>query len=115
MTSDNACALDGKKCVPCEGGVSALPAQEIEHLLSHVPGWSLTSDGKAIHRRFAFKNFRQALAFVNRIGEIAESEGHHPDVLFGWGYAEVILTTHAIDNLHQNDFIVASKINGLDI
>ena len=113
MTDNHACALDKQKCIPCEGGVQPLDAHEIAHLLSHIPGWALTGDSKALHRRFQFKNFKQALAFVNKIGEIAESEGHHPDILFGWGYVECILTTHAIDNLHQNDFIVANKINGL--
>ncbi len=78
-----------------------------------VPGWELANDGKAIKRRFTFKNFAQALDFVNKAGEIAESEGHHPDISFGWGYADIMLWTHAIGGLHENDFIVASKINAL--
>ncbi len=113
MTDTNACALDQKQCVPCHEGAAALPAEEVQHLLSHTEGWGLTADSKAIHRRFTFKNFKQALVFVNKVGEVAEAEGHHPDILFGWGYVEIILTTHAIDNLHENDFIVASKINAI--
>ncbi|MDE3016335.1 MAG: 4a-hydroxytetrahydrobiopterin dehydratase [Pseudomonadota bacterium] len=105
--------LDKKKCVPCEGGLSPLTARQAEAMLKEAPGWELVRDGKAIRRRFDFKNFKQALALVNQVGEIAESEGHHPDISFGWGYAEFLLWTHAIGGLHENDFIVASKINRL--
>ena len=108
-----ACTLEGKKCVPCEGGVSALSPEKVAALLNDIPGWGLMAGDKAIHRRFTFKNFKQALAFTNKVGEIAESEGHHPDILLGWGYVECILTTHAIGNLHENDFIIANKINKL--
>lgn len=105
--------LEGKKCVPCEGGLTPLDAQEAEKLLAEVPGWKIIDGGKAIRRRFHFMDFAAALAFVNRVGDVAEGEGHHPDILFGWGYAECTLLTHAIDGLHENDFIVARKINGL--
>ena len=111
MTSTNACSLDGKKCVPCEGGVTALSQADAKRLLTEVDGWEFAKEGKAISRRFKFKNFKQAIAFVNKVGDIAESEGHHPDITFGWGYAEILLWTHAIGGLHENDFIVASKIN----
>lgn len=102
-----------KKCVPCEGGVTPLTEAEIKKMLPDVPGWELANGGKAIKRRFEFKDFVSALAFVNQVGDIAEEEGHHPDITFGWGYAECLLWTHAIGGLHENDFIVASKINSL--
>ena len=111
MADTASCALDGKKCVPCEGGGAPLSFAEAKALLVDIPGWAIGSDGKSIHRRFTFKNFKQALTFTNKVGEIAELEGHHPDILLGWGYVECILTTHAINNLHENDFIVARKIN----
>ena len=106
--------LSQKKCVPCEGGLSPLSRAEAEKMLKEIPGWEIASDGKSIKRRFTFKNFKQALAMVNKAGDIAEAEGHHPDITFGWGYAEFKLWTHAIGGLHENDFIMASKINGLN-
>jgi 4a-hydroxytetrahydrobiopterin dehydratase len=105
--------LAQKKCVACEGGLKPLAADAAKKLLKEVPGWALADGGKMIKRRFKFKDFAAALAFVNKVGVIAESEGHHPDISFGWGYAECSLWTHAIGGLHENDFIVASKINGL--
>ena len=109
----SSCDLTQKKCVPCEGGLSPLSADQAKALLKDVPGWELTNGGKAIKRRFTFKDFQSALDFVNKAGEIAEAEGHHPDITFGWGYAECMLWTHAIGGLHENDFIMASKINNL--
>lgn len=103
--------LEQKKCVPCEGGLSPLDLKQADAMLKEVPGWALAREGKAIQRQYKFKNFKQSLAFVNKVGEIAESEGHHPDISFGWGYADILLWTHAIGGLHENDFIVASKIN----
>lgn len=108
-----ACSLIQKKCVPCEGGLSPLSLIEAQKLLKDIPGWELANENKAIRRRFTFKDFAQSIAFVNKVGEIAESEGHHPDITFGWGYADIMLWTHAIGGLHENDFIVASKINAL--
>jgi len=107
------CGLADKKCVPCEGGVTALTEAEATRMLADLAGWEFAKEGKAIIRRFKFKNFKSAMAFVNKVGEIAESEGHHPDITFGWGYAEILLQTHAIGGLHENDFIVASKVNAL--
>lgn len=107
------CGLTQKKCVPCEGGLEPLAPDAAKSMLKEVPGWELTNNGHAIKRRFTFKNFAAALDFVNKVGAIAESEGHHPDISFGWGYAECLLWTHAIGGLHENDFIVASKINAL--
>jgi 4a-hydroxytetrahydrobiopterin dehydratase len=102
-----------KTCVPCRGGVPPLDRSEAERYLAEAPGWTLQDDGKRIERKFQFKNFEQALAFVNRVGELAEEEGHHPDLTFGWGYATVSLHTHKIKGLHENDFIMAAKINRL--
>lgn len=107
------CSLDNKKCVPCEGGVTKLTPAEAKSMLAQVPGWDMTGDGTAIWRKFTFHDFAAALAFTNKVGAIAESEGHHPDLKLGWGYVECMLFTHAIGGLHENDFIIASKINAL--
>lgn len=103
--------LAQKKCIPCGKSAAPLTADEIKALLAQVPGWELTVDGKSIHRRFTFPNFITALAFVTKVGGIAEMENHHPDMTLGWGYAGCKLWTHAIGGLHENDFIMASKIN----
>jgi 4a-hydroxytetrahydrobiopterin dehydratase len=105
--------LAGKTCVPCRGGVPPLSQDEATRYLQEAPGWSLLDDGKRIERKFTFKNFEEALAFVNRVGALAEDEGHHPDITFGWGYATISLYTHKIKGLHENDFIMAAKINRL--
>jgi 4a-hydroxytetrahydrobiopterin dehydratase len=105
--------LAEKVCVPCRGGVPALSEAEAGDLLANVPEWRLMDGVKRIERTFRFPSFAEALAFVNRIGEIAETEGHHPDITFGWGYATVSLFTHKIKGLHENDFIVAAKIDRL--
>ena len=78
----------------------------------HVPDWTL-KDNHEISRRFKFKNFAEALCFVNLVGMLAESEGHHPDISFGWGYVTITLFTHAVDCLSENDFIMAAKIDRL--
>ena len=105
-------SLTAKQCVPCRGGVPPLDRAQADAYLKEVPGWSLPDDTR-IQRRYTFKDFVEALAFVNRVGELAEREGHHPDILFGWGYCEVTLYTHKINGLHENDFIMAAKINEL--
>ena len=105
--------LAGKTCVPCRGGVPPMPKAEAEGYLREAPGWTLIDDGKRIEREFKHKDFKAALAFVNQVGAIAEDEGHHPDITFGWGYAKVSLYTHKIKGLHENDFIMAAKINRL--
>jgi 4a-hydroxytetrahydrobiopterin dehydratase len=102
-----------KTCVPCRGGLPPLAGTEAERYLREAPGWALIDDGKRIERKFTFKNFEEALAFVNRVGSLAEDEGHHPDITFGWGYATISLYTHKIKGLHENDFIMAAKINRL--
>lgn len=105
--------LTQKKCVPCQPGTEPMNEDQVRTMLKQVPGWELAIDGRAIKRRFNFKDFVSALAFVAKVGEVAESEGHHPDILLGWGYAEFVLWTHTIIGLHENDFIMASKINQL--
>ncbi len=105
--------LTEKSCVPCKGGVPALSAEEAKHYLDETPNWALDGAASRIERRFAFGNFVEALDFVNRLGALAENEGHHPDISFGWGYCNVVLYTHKIRGLHENDFIMAAKIDCL--
>ena len=105
--------LTTKVCVPCQGGIPPLAEAEAEGFLEQTPGWELTKGARRIERKFSFDNFAQTLEFVNRVGELAEVEGHHPDIAFGWGYCDITLYTHKIDGLHENDFILAAKINGL--
>ena len=102
-----------KRCVPCRGGIPPLPREDAEQLLAETPGWSLDDTATAIERTFRFPDFAAALAFVNRVGELAEAEGHHPDVTFGWGYCRVLFQTHKIKGLHENDFVMAAKVNRL--
>jgi 4a-hydroxytetrahydrobiopterin dehydratase len=103
--------LAQKKCVACEGDAQPLNKIEAEVLLKQVNDWQLSSDAKTISKQFTFKNFADAMAFANQVGEIAESEGHHPDLSIGWGRVDIELTTHAINGLSENDFIVAAKID----
>ena len=102
-----------KTCTPCRGGVPPLTQQEAETLLAEAPKWALKDEAHRIERTFRFENFREALSFVRKVGELAEAEGHHPDISFGWGYATVSLRTKKIKGLHENDFIMAAKIDGL--
>lgn len=103
--------LHNKKCVPCEGGTKPFDKKETDKYLSIVSGWS-TEDNLKITKHFKFKNFKEALSFVNYVGEIAESENHHPNIyLYGWNKVRITLTTHAIAGLSINDFILASKID----
>lgn len=107
--------LTARHCVPCEGGVPPLSREEAERLVAEVPGWSLPPDGKSIERAWRRKDFRAAFAFAQRVGELAEAEGHHPDLhLTGCRNLRVALTTHAIGGLSDNDFILAAKINQLE-
>jgi 4a-hydroxytetrahydrobiopterin dehydratase len=105
--------LAGKTCTPCRGGVPPLERAEAERYLEEAPGWALQDGGTRIERRYKLKNFKEALDLVNRIGALAEEEGHHPDITFGWGHVTVSLHTHKIKGLHENDFIMAAKINRL--
>jgi 4a-hydroxytetrahydrobiopterin dehydratase len=106
-------ALASKTCTPCRGGVPPLARPEAERLLAETPGWTLDPGATAIERTFRFRDFASAFAFVGRVAELAEAEGHHPDVAFGWGYCRLTFRTHAIRGLHENDFVMAAKVNGL--
>ena len=106
--------LLNKKCVPCEGGVTAFDISEIHKYQKKVDGWSVLQNEKKIfflEKKFTFKNFLESQKFVNEVGRISEEEGHHPDILFGWGYAKITISTHAIEGLSENDFILATKID----
>lgn len=105
--------LADKICTPCRGGVPPLTREEAQHYLDRVPGWELPDDARLIRRTCRFANFREALAFARDVGELAEAEGHHPDVCFGWGYVAVSLRARKIKGLHENDFIMAAKIDRL--
>ena len=106
--------LTEKKCMPCEGGVLPFDISEIHKYQKKVDGWSITKGEEEIFfilKKFKFDNFLKSQEFVNEVGKISEEEGHHPDILFGWGYAEIKVTTHAIKGLSENDFILAAKID----
>ncbi len=108
--------LINKKCVPCEGGVIPFDISEIHKYQKKVDGWSLQKNEKEVfflEKDFKFKNFLDSQKFINNVGTISETEGHHPDILFGWGYAKIKITTHAINGLSENDFILAAKIDKL--
>lgn len=105
--------LAGKTCIPCRGGVPPLTAAEAENFRKQTPKWEVTDGATWLRRAFKFRNFAEALDFVNRVGALAEAESHHPDIALGWGYADVSLQTHKIKGLHENDFIMAAKIDRL--
>lgn len=105
--------LADRTCTPCRGGVPPLEPEAAKRLLAGVPGWELSDDAHKIQRGFRFANFKEALAFVDHVGALAEAEGHHPDIAFGWGHATVSLQTKKIKGLHENDFILAAKIDQL--
>ena len=108
--------LINKKCTSCEGGLIPFDISEIHKYQKKVDGWQISKDGKKIfflNKKFKFKNFLDSQNFINKVAEITENEGHHPDILFGWGYAEIKITTHAIEGLSENDFILAAKIDQL--
>jgi len=102
-----------KTCTPCRGGIPPLTRQEATSYMSQTPGWDLSEQAHLIRRTFKFADFREALGFVAEVGGLAEAERHHPEICFGWGYASVTLQTRKIKGLHENDFIMAAKINRL--
>ncbi len=107
-------SLAQKTCTPCQGGIPPLNKQEAEHYRAKsTPEWALVEDGRMIERQFTFKNYVEAEQFVLAVGKLAEEENHHPDISFGWGYATIRIQTHKIDGLHENDFILAAKIDGI--
>jgi|TARA_B110000438_G_scaffold255998_1_gene263171 4a-hydroxytetrahydrobiopterin dehydratase len=106
--------LTEKKCVPCEGNLPPLDYKEIHKYLKKVNGWEVKKNKKNIffiEKKFNFKNFIESKNFINLVSDISESEKHHPDITFGWGFANIQITTHAIEGLSENDFILAAKID----
>jgi 4a-hydroxytetrahydrobiopterin dehydratase len=104
-------ALAEKSCTPCKGGIPPLTAAEAEDYRRQAPEWTLHEDATRIDRTYRFRNFADAFAFVRQAAELAETEAHHPDIAFGWGYATVSLRTKKIKGLHENDFIMAVKLD----
>jgi 4a-hydroxytetrahydrobiopterin dehydratase len=102
--------LADKKCVPCRGGVPALKGETLEALHQSVPSWTVVNQHH-LTREYKFPDFAEALKFVNRVGALAEEQGHHPDILLAWGKAGITLWTHKIDGLTESDFIMAAKID----
>jgi 4a-hydroxytetrahydrobiopterin dehydratase len=109
-TPDDACDLADKACVPCRGGVPPLLAEDVARLLERIDGWD-APENHHLTKTWKFPDFAGALAFVNRIGALAEEQGHHPDVWLTWGRVRVDLWTHKIDGLTESDFILAAKID----
>ena len=106
--------LDKKNCIPCRGGVPPFDVSEIHKYLKKVDGWDVSENTNKVYfleKKFKFKNFLSSQRFVNLVGDISEKESHHPDIIFGWGYAIIKVYTHAINGLSENDFILASKID----
>jgi 4a-hydroxytetrahydrobiopterin dehydratase len=108
--------LTSKHCLPCEGGVPALSPEKVHDYLTALPGWKLTPDGMRIRRDWRVKDFVTALDFFQRVGQLAETEDHHPDLhLVGYRNAAIEIWTHALNGLSENDFILASKIDTLPV
>jgi len=109
--------LHKKNCIPCKGGVLPFDIENIHNYLKKVDGWNVNQDKDGIYfleKNFSFKNFLESQKFVNEVGNLAEKEGHHPDIMFGWGYAKVKIFTHKIKGLVESDFILAAKIDKID-
>ena len=104
--------LAARQCVPCRGGVPPMKGAEIRAMLDELTGWEVVGEHH-LRKAYKFENFRQTLDFVNSIGELAEGQGHHPEICFGWGNAEITIWTHKIDGLTESDFILAAKIDKL--
>lgn len=104
--------LANRECVPCRGGVPPLNNDEIKKFLSQISGWEAVNDHH-LRKSYKFKDFAEAQAFVDRVGNLSEQQGHHPDICFGWGYAEITIWTHKIDGLTESDFVLAAKIDRL--
>jgi 4a-hydroxytetrahydrobiopterin dehydratase len=101
------------QCTACQGGVEPLKGEAIEGLLEQLSeGWQVIEEHH-LEKEYKFKDFRQALEFVNKVGELAESQGHHPDIYLAWGKVKLTLWTHKIKGLHENDFILAAKADKL--
>jgi len=106
--------LADKQCVPCRGGVPPLKGAELDRLHESIPDWKIVNEHH-LQREYRFPDFKRALAFVNRVGVVAEEQGHHPDILLTWGKAEITLWTHSVNGLTESDFIMAAKIDRLSM
>ncbi|MBI3890940.1 MAG: 4a-hydroxytetrahydrobiopterin dehydratase [Candidatus Wallbacteria bacterium] len=105
--------LASAKCVPCHGGVPALGEAAVRELALQTPGWDVGVVPSRLSRTFGFKDFVEAMAFVNRVAAVAEEQGHHPDIEIHWNQVKLVLWTHSIGGLHENDFVVAARISRL--
>ena len=108
--------LIDKMCVPCEGGVLPFDLSEIHKYQKKVDGWDIKKNEKKkyfLEKNFKFINFMNSQNFIDKVGKISEIENHHPDISFGWGYAKIVISTHAIEGLSENDFILAAKIDNI--
>lgn len=104
-------SLSADRCVPCRGGVPPLEGEELRELADELGGGWRVVDGHHLEKEFTFADFAQALSFTNRVGAIAEEEGHHPDIYLAWGKVRVTIWTHKIDGLTRSDFVLAAKID----
>ena len=111
MTFLHAEELLRKRCKPCEGGTQPLEPKQVQAFLASVPGWSLADDGKSIRREYKFKNFKEVIAFFNKMAQISEEENHHPELKIGYNRVVAELSTHSIKGLSENDFILAAKFD----
>ena len=108
--------LHEKKCIPCRGGILPFDINEIHKYLKKIDGWDVKKNKDEVfflEKKFNFKNFLESQKFVNEVGNVSEAEQHHPDILFGWGYAKVQIFTHKIKGLVESDFILAAKIDNI--
>jgi 4a-hydroxytetrahydrobiopterin dehydratase len=105
-------SLESKTCVPCRGGIPPLKGADLSELAGKVKGWEVVKEHH-VSKTYTFSDFREALKFVNRVGELAEEQGHHPDICLSWGKVAVSIWTHKVDGLTENDFILAAKIDQL--
>lgn len=105
--------FNSKHCIPCESDFPPLTLEQAKDFMEHVQGWEMNEVGTEISRTYKFKDFKEALAFANKVGDLAEEEGHHPDLLVSWGKVKITLSTHAIKGLSENDFILGHKINSI--
>ena len=112
-TGNQACSLRDKDCVPCRGGVPPLEGKALHALFDQLGGgWTLVADHH-LEKEFTFRDFREALAFTNKVGELAEAQGHHPDIALSWGRVQVSVWTHKIDGLTESDFVFVAKTDAL--
>tara|TARA_B110000438_G_scaffold287735_1_gene320383 strand:+ start:486 stop:830 length:345 start_codon:yes stop_codon:yes gene_type:complete len=106
--------LHKKNCIPCKGGIPPLAIAEIHKYVKKVDGWDVKKKEKEtyfLEKNFTFKNFSESQNFINKVCDVSEEQGHHPDIIFGWGYAKVQIFTHKIQGLVESDFILAAKID----